>query len=165
MALGGGEGWWRKTAGRRLCRMPRPDLILADLTHSVIGAFYEVYNELGFGFLEPIYMRALELELRERGHRVSREVLVPVRYKTHHAGWQRLDMLVNEKLVIEAKSTCKLHEAAPRQLFNYLRGTHLEVGLLLHFGPKPRFQRLLSENARAVSVSSDSSVSSAPPTH
>ena len=143
--------------------MPRPDLILADLTHSVIGGFYEVYNELGFGFLEPIYMRSLELELRDRGHHVSREVLVPGRYKIHRVGGQRLDMLVDERLVIEAKSTYKLHDAAQRQLFNYLRGTHLEVGLLLHFGPKPRFYRLVSENAGAVSVSSDSSVSSASP--
>ena len=138
--------------------MADTDLILADLTHSVIGGFYAVYNELGFGFLEPIYMRSLELELRDRGHQVSREVLVPVRYKTYRVGWQRLDMLVDERLVIEAKSTYKLHEAAQRQLFNYLRGTHLEVGLLLHLGPKPRFHRLLSENSAAVSVSSGSSV-------
>ena len=125
----------------------RPTILLHELlTRSVIGAFYEVYNELGFGLLEQLYARALEIELRRRGHRVNREVLVRVRYKGETIGWQRLDMVVDDVLVVETKSTHRLHEAATRQLFNYLRATHLEVGLILHFGPKPRFHRLVSEN-------------------
>jgi GxxExxY protein len=119
------------------------ELIEGQLTESVIGGFYEVYNALGYGFLEQVYMAALERELRMRGHTVGREVWVPVRYKGEVISRQRIDMVVDERLVIEAKSSQELHKSAPRQLHNYLRATRLEVGLLLHFGPEPAFYRLV----------------------
>ena len=122
------------------------ELLERELTSSVIGAFYEAYNTLGYGFLESVYAAALERELRARGHRVSREHAVLVTYKGEQIGFQRLDMLVDEKLVVEIKSTPVLAANATRQLINYLRGTGLEVGLLLHFGPEPRFQRAVSLN-------------------
>jgi len=121
-------------------------LVEAGLTHSVIGAFFEVYNTLGFGFLEHIYVRAMEQELRERGHHVAREIGVRVMYKGMELGCQRLDMIVDEKLIVETKSTYELHRAATRQLYNYLRATRLELGLLLHFGPEPKVHRLLCSN-------------------
>jgi GxxExxY protein len=110
-----------------------------------------VYNALGFGFLEHVYTMALERELRVRGHRVAREVCVRVTYKGEDLTQQRIDMVVDEKPVVEAKSTYELHKAAPRQVFNYLRATNLEVGLLLHFGPRPSFFRLISSNKRSAS--------------
>ena len=119
-------------------------MIHERLTHSVIGAFFEVYNTLGFGFLEQIYLAALEIELLERGRRVNREVRVQVRYKGREIGWQRLDMVVDDALVVEAKSTTELHPTAGRQLQNYLCATRLDVGLLLHFGARPRFYRLIA---------------------
>ena len=94
------------------------ELIEERLTRSIIGAFYAVYRTLGFGFLEHVYVMALERELRARGHQVARE---------------------------ETKSTYRLHPAAQRQLYNYLRATSLEVGLI-HFGPEPRFYRLMYRN-------------------
>ncbi len=115
--------------------MSRPKLIEEELTYSVIGASHEVYNTLGFGFFEHIYVQGMERELRARGHRVGREVGVVVMYKGEELGTQRLDMIVDEKLVVEITSTYELHKAASRQLFNYLRATRMEVGLLLHFGP------------------------------
>ncbi len=121
--------------------MERGKLIEEGLTQSVIGAFFEVYNTLGFGFLEHIYVMALERELRNCGHNVAREVAVRVTYKGEHLGTQRLDMIVDDRLVVETKSTYQLHPVAIRQLYNYLRGTNLEVGLLLHFGPVPKFYR------------------------
>ncbi|HVA58166.1 MAG: GxxExxY protein [Gemmatimonadaceae bacterium] len=120
------------------------DLLHEELTHSVIGAFFEVYNSLGFGFLEHLYVMAMERELRARGHRVSREVYVPVSYKGELLGRQRLDMIVDDALVVETKSTYELHRAATRQVYNYLRATLLDVGLLLHFGPTPRFFRVIA---------------------
>jgi GxxExxY protein len=123
--------------------MAQRELIYEKTTHSVIGAFFQVYNALGFGFLEAVYTSALERELRDRGHKVGREVLAPVRYKGELIARQRLDMLVDEKLVVEVKSTYELHGAAPRQVYNYLRGTGLRLGLLLHFGPTPKFYRIL----------------------
>jgi GxxExxY protein len=130
-------------------RLMRHQLVEEALTHSVIGAFYEVYNTLGFGFLEHIYVMALERELIARGHTVGREVGIRVQYKGDELGLQRIDMLVDEKLIVEVKSTYELHKAAPRQVFNYLRATNLEVGLLLFFGPKPSFFRLISSNKQS----------------
>jgi GxxExxY protein len=132
--------------------MSRKELIEERLTHSVIGAFYEVYNTLGFGFLEHVYVMALERELLARGHRVGREVSVHVTYKGHIIAVQRIDMIVDEKLVVETKSSVELPKPAQRQLFNYLRATKLEVGLLLHFGLEPQFYRLVCSNPKDVSA-------------
>lgn len=121
-------------------------LLHEELTQSVIGAFYEVYNTFKHGLLESIYLAAMERELRARGHRVARELSVRVIYKGEEIGMQRLDMVVDDVLIVEAKSTRVLHESAARQLYTYLRATNLEVGLLLHFGPRARFFRLVYEN-------------------
>jgi GxxExxY protein len=127
--------------------MRRVALIHEELTHSVIGAFFEVYHTLGFGFLEHVYSASLTRELRDRGHDVAREVSVPVWYKDDEVARQRLDMVVDHVLVLEIKSTRLLHEGAARQVENYLRATNLEVGLLLHFGPRPQFYRAVCSNS------------------
>jgi len=103
--------------------MEYEELVEERLTHAVIGAFFEVYNTLGFGFLEHVYVVALERELRDRGHTVAREVAVRIMYKNEHLSTQRLDMIIDDRLVVETKSTHQLHSAAIRQLFNYLKGT------------------------------------------
>jgi GxxExxY protein len=119
-------------------------LVEEQLTHSVIGAFYEVYNTLGHGFLESIYMKALEVELRARGHIVRREVPVLITYKGERLGNQRLDMIVDERLVVEGKASEKLDASAPKQVLAYLKGSKLQVGLLLFFGPTPGIVRLIN---------------------
>ena len=136
--------------------MSPPPLLLEELIYSIIGAFFEVYNTLGYGFMEHLYLKALERELLARGHKVSREVWVSVMYKGEELGKQRLDMVVDDCIVIEVKSTYDLPKSATRQLFNYLRATDLKVGLLLHFGPDPRFFRLSrpEPRTRAIEVSS-----------
>jgi len=127
-------------------------LIHEDLTYSVIGAGFEAYNALGFGFLEHVYSMALERELRARGHQVSREVAVAVMYKGEELATQRLDMLVDDKLIVEVKATSRLEPEASRQLYNYLRATRIEVGLLLHFSPKGLGRiRLVSSNPSTLS--------------
>ena len=136
------------------CGMTRTKLIHDRLTYSVIGAFYEVYYTLGYGFLEHVYVAALVRELRTRNHEILREVSVPVLYKGEEVARQRLDMIVEQQLVIEVKSTRTLHDGAVRQVENYLRGTRLELGLLLHFGPQPRFYRVISTNQTARSPTS-----------
>lgn len=85
----------------------------------------------------------MEHELRARGHRVAREVGVQVMYNDIVLGIQRLDLIVDDKLVVEAKASSELHKSASRQLYNYLRATNLRVGLLLHFGPEPTFHRIV----------------------
>ena len=126
--------------------MNRVGLIEKGLTGSIIEAFFEVYNILGFGYLEEIYAKALERELMSRGHTVIREVGVRVVYKGQLVGLQRLDMLVDNKVLVETKSTFELPVTAQRQVRNYLQATSIEVGLLLHFGPEPRFYRFVSTN-------------------
>jgi GxxExxY protein len=113
--------------------MVRASLLLEELIYSIIGAFFEAYNTLGYGFLEHLYLKALEYELLARGHKVGREVWVTVMYKGRELGKQRLDMVVDDCIVIEVKSTHELPKNATRQLYNYLRATDLKSGLLLHF--------------------------------
>ncbi len=132
--------------------MTHGDLIEGALTRSVIGAFFEVYNTLGYGFLEHLYVMAMERELLARGHTVAREISICVMYKGEHLGTQRLDMIVDDRLVVEIKSTFQLPTAAQRQLYSYLRATNLEVGLLLHFGPEPKFYRHIARNPQKQSA-------------
>lgn len=123
-------------------------LLDGDLTGSVIGAFFEVYNTLGYGFLEHVYAMALERELRARGHEVGREVVVMVFYKDHELTNQRIDMIVDRRLIVEIKAVERLPPAAHRQIQSYLHSTLLQVGLLLHFGPRPKFYRFVSTSRR-----------------
>jgi GxxExxY protein len=113
-----------------------------DVTRRVIGAFYEVYNTLGYGFREAVYARALERALRDRGVAVAREVLTEVSYKGSVVGVFRADMLVEQRLVVELKASATLVAADRAQLLNYLRGSGLAVGLLLHLGPEPEVRRI-----------------------
>jgi GxxExxY protein len=126
--------------------MARGKLIEDELTRSVIGAFYEVYNELGFGFLEHTCALAMERELKTRNHVVYREYLSTTYYKHEPLCDQRLDMVVDDKLIVEIKSSPLLPPTARRQLYNYLRATDFELGLLLHFGPEPKFYRQILTN-------------------
>lgn len=137
-------------------------LIEPEITNSVIGAFYTVYNALGFGFLEHVYAAVLEKELSMRGHEVGREVLVPVYYRGELAAYQRLDLLVGGRVVVEVKASERLPPIAERQLFNYLRCTKLEVGLLLHFGAEAKFKRLVHTSAHKRPILADQGSSLAP---
>jgi GxxExxY protein len=120
-------------------------LIERELTGAIIGAFFECYNRLEFGYLESVYRRALVVELQARGHRCVREGLIEVLYKGVCVGNYRYDLLVDGRVLVEVKSSEALATIARRQLLNYLRGTGVEVGLLLHFGPEPRFFRCVHQ--------------------
>ena len=121
-------------------------MIEEGLTRSVIGSFYDVHRELGFGYRELIYCSALERALVKKGHRVDREVAVMVYFRGEPLARQTLDMVIDDKLVVETKSTERLHPESTRQLFGYLCATNLELGLLLHFGRQPKFHRVIYEN-------------------
>lgn len=126
--------------------MQKGMLIEEALSRSVIDAFYEVYHELGYGFMEYVHVKALDRELRSRNHDVGREFGAPIFYKGEPLCNCRLDMVVDNKLIVEVKSTEILPATALRQLQNYLRSTDFEVGLLLHFGPEPKFYRRILTN-------------------
>jgi GxxExxY protein len=121
-------------------------LLEGATTRSIISAFFDVHRGLGFGFREYLYALALEQDLLASGHRVDREVAVPVYYRGKPLAWQSLDMIVDEKVVVEIKATDRLPSDATMQLFGYLCATHLQVGLLLHFSHEPKFCRVICEN-------------------
>lgn len=125
-------------------------LVHESLTRDILGAFYRVYNTLGFGFLEAVYANAMVVELKRRGIACEREAQVDVYYENALVGRYRTDLLVDDKVVLELKASALLDSSARQQLRNYLRATGLEVGLILHFGPRPGFQRVLVSNQRSV---------------
>ena len=120
----------------------------SELTETIIGVFYDVYNELGYGFLESVYRNSLQLALLARGLRVEIEVPVPVFFRGKIVGDFRADMVVNGCILLELKTAEAISIAHEAQLLNYLRATKLEVGLILNFGPKADVRRLAYDNSR-----------------
>lgn len=121
----------------------REELVDAQRVRSIIGAFYTVYNYFGYGLAETVHAGALESELMSLGHGVVRELAISVTYKGRHVAWQRLDMVMDERVVIECKAASALPPYADRQILNYLRASSYQVGLLLHFGQTPEFKRFV----------------------
>jgi len=119
-----------------------------ELTEKVIGVFYDVYNELGHGFLESVHEQALALALVHSGLTVERQLPIAVWFRGQQIGDFRADMIVEKKLLLELKAARTIDQAHEKQLLNYLRATDVEVGLLLNFGVKPEFRRLVYENER-----------------
>jgi len=120
----------------------------SELTDAIIGVFYDVYNELGFGFLESIYRKALCMALIEKGLRVESEVATSVFFRGEKVGDFRADLIVNQIVLLELKTAEKIVRAHEAQVLNYLRSTTLELGLILNFGPQPQIRRLVLDNAR-----------------
>ena len=121
----------------------RIDLLEGALTGEIMGAFFDVYNYHGFGFLESVYHRSLMYELRARGLEVQSEPSLRVDYKGQFAGTFRPDLVVEGRVVVELKATFALADSDQRQLVNALQASRIKVGLLLHFGPKPEHHRVV----------------------
>jgi GxxExxY protein len=117
-----------------------------ELTRQIIGIFFDVYNDLGHGFLESVYVEALDMALRESGLTTEREMPLSVRFHNQVVGSFRADLVVGGAVLVEAKACQCLHAAHQAQTLNYLRATVLEVALLLNFGPKPGVKRLVFDN-------------------
>ncbi len=111
-----------------------------------IKAFYAVYNELGFGFLEKVYENAMLIELKKLGLNCQRQVPIKVNYKNYLVGDYFADIVVNNKLILGLKATERLCEEHEAQLLNYLRATNIEIGLLFNFGKNPKFKRKIWTN-------------------
>jgi len=119
---------------------------MAELKHSettgaILKAFYKVYNELGFGFLEKVYENAMVIELREMGLTVEQQKPINVYYREELVGEYFADLVINNCVIVELKSAEILVRAHEAQLINYLRATDFEVGLLLNFGPTAEYRR------------------------
>src|SRR5712692_8258363 len=120
----------------------------SEITDKIIRVFFEVYNELGHGFLESVYERSLEIALNSLGLKVRRQIQIPVWFRGKPVGDFTADMLVSDCVLLELKAARALDSAHQAQLLNYLRATEIEVGLLLNFGLKPEFKRLIFDNPR-----------------
>ena len=117
-----------------------------ELTKSIIGIYYNVYNELGFGFLEKVYHKALLIELRQNGYKIDSEKKVNVYYKNEVVGEYIPDVIINEAVIVELKCVEYLTDIHENQLLNYLKATDCEVGLILNFGKDPQFIRKIFTN-------------------
>lgn len=127
-------------------------LLHEELTNSIIKTFYEVYNELGYGFLERVYLNSLYLELKNKGFKVEAQKKIEVYYKGIEVGQYYADLIVEDLVILELKAADCIVSAFENQILNYLKGTNCEVGLLLNFGTKPEFKRKIFENSRKVRI-------------
>ena len=117
-----------------------------EITNKIICAFYNVYNSLGHGFLEKVYENALAIELKKLGLSVSQQESVKVFYDGMQVGDYFADLIVNGLVILELKSVEAIRNEHLAQLTNYLKATDKEVGLLLNFGKKPEFKRVVLGN-------------------
>ncbi|MCI0621989.1 MAG: GxxExxY protein [Acidobacteria bacterium] len=125
-----------------------PGLKHYELTEKIIGVFFQVYNELGHGFLESVYLEAMAIALLDAGLVVGKQSSIPVWFRGRQVGDFRPDFFVENLVILELKAVRALESSHDAQLLNYLRATDIEIGLLLNFGPKPQFKRMVFDNAR-----------------
>ena len=112
------------------------ELIHEEITGQIIGAAFEVYNLLGYGFLEKVYENALIRELQLRGLHATAQYPIKVIYKDAEVGDYHADILVEDKVIVELKTAEAFNPIHEAQLLNYLKATGIKVGLLINFGPK-----------------------------
>jgi GxxExxY protein len=123
-------------------------LLHRELTEKIIRVFYDVYNELGHGFLESVYEEAMAIALHQAGLRVVRQVPLRVWFRAQPIGDFRADIIVEHAVILELKAGTGIDPVHEAQLLHYLRSTEIEVGLLLNFGPQPEFKRMVFENSK-----------------
>ena len=119
-----------------------------ELTEKIIGIFYGVYRELGYGFLESVYEEAMAVSLQEAGLKVTRQLAVPVWFHGRKIGDFKADLIVGNLVLVELKAVKRLEQVHESQTLNYLRATDFEVGLLFNFGPSAQVKRLVFDNDR-----------------
>ncbi len=126
------------------------DLRLAhgDTTREVIGAFYDVYNEVGHGYSESVYANAMPIALRERGVNFEREVPLAVRFRNVVVGSYRADLIAEQQVLVEYKVVDRIIPAHEGQVLNYLQASGLRVCLILNFGAKATVRRVVGPASR-----------------
>jgi GxxExxY protein len=120
------------------------ELLHKEITEQIIGAAFEVYNHLGYGFLEKVYQRAMQVELQGRGLKADLESKIKVYYKGTIVGDYQADVFVQDCVIVELKVAKEYQPADEPQLLNELKATGIKVGLLINFGrTKVEFKRLV----------------------
>ena len=126
----------------------RSEMLHRALTEKIIGSFYDVYNELGHGFLESVYETAMVITLRDKGLEVAQQVEIPVWFRGQQIGLFFADLMVEGCVIVELKAVRSIDPSHEAQLLHYLRATEIELGLLLNFGVKPEIKRKIYDNPR-----------------
>ena len=119
------------------------NFLYKELSEKIIGAFYAVYDEMGYGFLEKVYELTLLKVLELRNIPTENQVTIKINYKNEYLCDYVLDTIVDRKIILELKAAESLANIHTAQLLNYLKATDFKVGLLLNFGPKPEFKRFV----------------------
>jgi GxxExxY protein len=114
-----------------------------ELSNTIIKCFYDVYNTLGYGFLEKVYENSLAIELRKQGYEIKQQFPIKVYYETIVVGEYFADLVVENKVILELKAAEAISETHKIQLLNYLKSTKIDVGYILNFGSEPTFKRLV----------------------
>lgn len=127
-------------------------MLHAEVTAEIIRSFYSVYKTLGFGFLEKVYENSMLIDLSARNRQVQQQVPIDVHYNGFKVGKYFADLFVDRRVIVEIKAVENLIPEHELQLINYLKATEVEVGLLLNFGPQPRFIRKVFSNGRKPSA-------------
>ena len=124
------------------------DLLHRNLSDTILKIYFEVYNELGYGFLEKVYQNAMYFELKSQGYKVEAQKQIKVYYKSQLVGDYFADLLIDDSIILELKACECLKDEHKAQLLNYLKATEVEIGLLLNFGTTPEFKRSIYTNDR-----------------
>jgi len=124
----------------------------SELSEKIIRVFFDVHNELGYGFSEKVYQKAYGMALRENGMEVNEQVPIKVYFHGQLVGEFFADMVVNSLILLELKSVGAILEEHEAQLLNYLKATEFEVGYVLNFGKSATFKRKVFDNDRKGSL-------------
>jgi GxxExxY protein len=117
--------------------------IHSDLSHAIIKAYYEVYNELGTGFLESVYENAMMEVLTGYGLKVEKQFPIEVCFREKVVGNFKADLIIEDRILVELKAAGHIHSKYKAQIINYLKATNIEIGLLMNFGEEPEFKRYI----------------------
>lgn len=128
------------------------DLLHKEISKPILQVFYEVYNNLGYGFLEKVYQNAMYFELKSQGYEVEAQKQIKVYYKNRLVGEYYADLIIEDSVIVELKACQCLLSSHVAQLMNYLKSTPIEVGLVLNFGETPDFKRLVYTNNRKTNL-------------
>lgn len=122
------------------------ELLYADLTEKIIGAAFAVHNALGKGLSEKTYENALVSKLQQLGLQTDQQKLVPVYFENKKVGDQIIDLVVEDRIIVETKGVERLTKSHVSQILGYLKNTKFELGLLVNFGDRVEFKRLIYTN-------------------
>lgn len=128
------------------------NLLHKSITDVILKVYYDVYNELGYGFLEKVYQNAMYFELKSLGYKVEAQKQIKVYFKRQLVGEYYSDLIVEDKVIVELKATELLMNVHVAQIMNYLKATPIEVGVLLNFGEEPEFKRIIYTNDRKINL-------------